>query len=479
MAREVATIHIDSSAIWVLVAKGRQLRKWANMPLEPGMVKDGVIQDEDAVASKVRDLWKKQRIGRRRVVAGISGINCLYRLIALPELSASILPEAVKREASRTLGVPMEQLHLSWQTLPSIRDETLVYLAASPKNSVDSVISTLRKAGLDPYLMDLKPLAMARVATEPKAIIIDLQPASFDVVVTVEGIPHVVRSLALAPESSLEEKLPVVKGELDRAITFYNSSHADKPIEPSVPLLVCGELAQQEDAWNLLLGRQSRPVQALPLPMETPKDFPPGQYVANIGLAIKELLASEKGAIAYSLVNFNALPEVYIPKRRPLSQILLVPAIIVGIALVAWAVNFNINVQPETSALRAQLAALDRMALVQLAQAKDVIALGKEVSSVEATADAFTSTLNSFTDGRGVITQDLSQINAALSAGGITLGGVAHTGGEVTVTGLAADQNAVLNFARYLRGSGRFNLVVITEMQKDEAGTSFALMLTK
>lgn len=167
------------------------------MPLEPGLVKGGVILNQDTVVGKVEELWQTQGIGTRKVIAGISGINCLYRLITLPELPKNILPAAVKREAARILAIPMEQVYLSWQTLPTLKGETLVYLIASPRNSVDALISTLRKAGLNPYLMDLKPLALARTSTESKAILIDVQPSNFDIVVLMEGIPQVVRSLPL------------------------------------------------------------------------------------------------------------------------------------------------------------------------------------------------------------------------------------------------------------------------------------------
>jgi len=238
------TIYIDDSAISVLTTKGRQPQKWASIPLESDLVKDGVVLNEDAVASKIKELWQNQSIGARRVIAGISGINCLYRLLTLPELSKDLLPEAVKREAGRVLGVPLEQLHLSWQILPSLKGETLIYLIASPRNSVDALISTLRKAGLNPYLMDLKPLALARTITESRAIIIDLQPTSFDIIVMAERIPQVVRSLPLAQQALMEKKVPVITEELGRAITFYNSSHMDKPIDAAVPLLVCGELTE-------------------------------------------------------------------------------------------------------------------------------------------------------------------------------------------------------------------------------------------
>lgn len=474
------TIYIDDSAIWVLVARGRQVRKWANMPLEPGLVKDGVILNEDAVARKVRELWRAEDMGARRVIAAISGINCLYRLITLPELPKDLLPEAVRREAGRVLGVPLEQLYLSWQTLPSLRGETLIYLAASPRNSVDSLISTLHKAGLDPYLMDLKPLALARTTTESRAIVIDLQPTSFDIVVMMEAIPEVMRSLSLPWEASLEEKAHVIREELDRAITFYNSGHMDKPIGASVPLLVSGELAQQEDIWKLLVGRLERPIQTLPPPMEIPEGFPSSQYTSNIGLALKEL-TPEKGT-AYSLVNFNALPEVYIPKPRPISEILLVPTIVAGIALVALGAFLNVTNLTYTTVLRNELTTINQKVVSQLAQtedmSKEIAALEEQISSVEATAGAFATALGDFATGRDEVNGDLSQVNSCLP-GAVDLGSVTHSGDTLTVTGSADDKDAVFRYAKDLRATSRFALVVITDMHEEEHRMGFTLTLTK
>lgn len=475
MAKKATTIHIDDSAIWVLVAKGRQVEKLASSPLEPGLVEYGVINDENAVASKVRELWKDHGIGARQVVAAISGINCLYRLITLPELPKELLPEAVRREAVRALGVPLEEVYLSWQSLPSPRGEMLVYLAASPRNAVDGLVSALRKAGLDPYLMDLKPLAIARCATEPRAVIVDCQPRSFDTIILVEGIPQVVRSVPLVEEGRVEEKLSFIREEVDRAITFYDSGHRDKPLGRDVPLLVSGELADQPDKWNLIVRGQERTVQALPLPIALPEDLPPGQYATNAGLALKEVLASEKEAIAYSLVNFNALPEVYRPKPRKLSEILFTQTIAGGCVLLAMGVFFIITTMMHNDDLQAQLAAIDQMAISNHVTAQEIAALNQQVISLEASADSFDTTLREFRAGRDEINADLREVSNSLPAR-VELHSVSHKGGSLTVTGKGDNTDPVFTYGKNLRSSGRFALVVITAISEDG---SFTLELSK
>ncbi|MCD6599112.1 MAG: pilus assembly protein PilM [Dehalococcoidia bacterium] len=480
MAKEVTTIYIDDSAIRVLRSKGRQVRKWADMPLESGLVKDGTVVDEDAVAAKIKELWQTQKIGSRKVIAGVNGINCLYRLITLPELPKNILPEAVEREARRILAIPLEQLHLSWQAILTLKKgEMLVYLAALPRNSTDGLISTLHKAGLNPYLMDLKPLALARTITETKAILIDVQPGNFDIVILMGEIPQVVRSLPLDREASLDGKMPLIKEELQRAITFYNSSHLEEPIEASVPVLISGELSGQPDSWELLLAKQKHPVQILPSPMESSEDFPASQYTTNIGLALKEVLASEKGAIAYSLVNFNALPEMYIPRPRPVSEILFAPVITIGIALLALGAFANITTLNRVTDSRHNLATVQQMALSSHAQIEHITALIEEASSTKTTADAFTATLNDIHVSRDEINGDLAQVNSCLSGAIKPPLSVSADGEVLTVDGLADDADAVLHYARELRATGRFASVLIASMSQQEQQIKFTLELSK
>ncbi|MEA3442485.1 MAG: pilus assembly protein PilM [Chloroflexota bacterium] len=483
MAREATTIYIDDSAIWVLVTRGRRPQKWASMTLEPGMVKNGVILNQAAVASRVRQLWKSQGIGSQRVIAGISGINCLYRLIILPEVPQELLPEAVKREAGRVLGVPLEQLYLSWQSLPSARRETLVYIAASPKNVVDALLSTLHQASLNPYLMELKPLALARTATEREGIIIDLQPASFDIVIMTEKIPQVIRSVSVNREDLTEKKIALIREELGRTITFYNSAHKDKSLDFDVPLLVSGELAQQEDFWKLLVGRQKRPVQVLPSPVETPEGFPSEQYMTSIGLALKEVLPSEKGAIAYSVIDINALPEAYLPKPRSLVQMLFLPTILAGIALVVTMGFLVMNTAAHTADLQKESAAANAQVISQRAQLPDIEGLTEQVSLAETTAAAFTDTLDKFSAGRDELNGDLAEIDKSQSGlNNVKLNSVSHDGDVVTVNGVAGDVGSALSYARSLRASGRFVCVVITsmiEIEGEEFQMGFTLVLTK
>jgi len=106
MAKKVTTLYIDDVSIRLLVCKGRRVRRWADLPLEPGLVEGAVIIKEAEVATKIKQLLKDQKIISKKVIVGLSGLLCLTRPITLPQLPKAMLDEAVIREAKGVLPIP-------------------------------------------------------------------------------------------------------------------------------------------------------------------------------------------------------------------------------------------------------------------------------------------------------------------------------------------------------------------------------------
>ena len=471
MAKTVTTLFIRDDAINLLEMKGKRIRKWASLPLEPGLVSQGLVVDEARVADRLKELFNLAEVTGRKVIAGLGGLNSLYRLISLPELPEAILPEAVKQEARRVIPVPLEEVYLSYQPLPASKGETRIFLATSPRNEADALYRTLHLAGLEPYIMDLAPLALCRTLDEPWAIIINVKLDHLDIIVMADRLPQLIRRLSLPGEAlSLSERLPTITEEVDRTVAFYNSSHKEKPLDSTVPMFVCGDLAQAPENWQSLAGRLECPVSILPSPVESPEGFDPSEFMVNIGLALKELLP-EKGEASFSLVNFNALPEVYLPKAVRLSSILAPVGIIIGIGLLLYMGFLVYNKIAYTDVLRSQLAPIES-SIAQ--QHKQIATLREQVEQVEvriepveARTGIFNTTFTSLGKAREQVDGDLSEIVSLLPRD-VDLRVVNHEGESVTVTGIAPDEDDIFQYARDLRNSGRFPIVIISSIAVEE-----------
>lgn len=477
---KVVTLYIDDTSLRLLVAKGKQVGKWADLPLEPGLVKDGVVVDEVKVAAKIKQALKDQKVTAKKVIAGLSGLRCVSRPITLPQLPKAMLAEAIRREAARVMPLPLEQLYLLWQILPVPGEQIQVFLVGLSRSAADAMIKTLRRAGLDPYIMDIKPLALARVVNEATAIIVDVGSTELDIVIMTDGVPQL-RTLALPSEAlSLSQKLPTIKEELDRTIKFYNSSQPEKPLDPGTSIFVSGELAQDSEACQSLASELGHPVLPLSSPLQCPEGLVPSRYMGNIGLALKKV-SLPRAKANFSVVDFNALPEVYRPKALPLTKVLIVPAIIIAIGLFGYLAMLVQSTAADTALLQAQLDTTSQLVMQkhaeQQSQKKEIAGLEGKVAELGVTYKSFSTVLNNFGRQREIVNGDLKVTTSTLVSN-VDLTGITHASAELTISGMSPSESGILAYARNLRKSGRFSQVSVSSIEKTEDGLIFELSLS-
>jgi type IV pilus assembly protein PilM len=478
MAKRVTTLFIRDTAINLLVMKGGQVEKWGSSPLEPGLVSEGLIIDEDQVADQVKELFKQEKAKMNKVIIGLSGLDSLYRVVTLPELPEEILPEAIRREAQRAIPTPLEEVYFSYQILSAPKGERRVFLATFPRNLVDALIRTLRKAGVKPYIMDLAPLALCRIPDEPRAIVVNARLTHLDITVITDRTPQLIRTLSLPSEAkSLEDKLPFIAEEFNRTVAFYNSTHMERQLDSSVPVFVCGDPAEVPETWPSLIS-EGYSASLLPPPVEPPEGFNTNEFMVNIGLALKELLP-EKEEANFSLVNFNALPEVYLPEHFSIVRVLIPVGIAVGIGLVVIMGILVLQNRANIERLTSQVTVAESRVVQQQGE---VTQLRAQVQSIKGTADELHNRLVNLQRARAVMLDDLREIHG-LAAGKVSLGTISYGGSSVTVTGSAPDVDAIFRYARDLRsskdatGNLRFSRVWIPSITN--AGKAFSFALTK
>jgi len=236
-------------------------------------------------------------------------------------------------------------------------------------------------------------------------------------------------------------------------------------------VFVCGDLAEAPEAWQSLVG-QTYSVSPLTSPVEPPEDFNPNEFMVNIGLALKELLP-EKAEATSSLVNFNALPEAYLPERFSIVRVLVPVGIVIGIGLVVFMGILVLQNRANIETLRSELR-IAESSVVQ--QQRDITQLRAGVGSIKAKADVLHNRLIAIERGRAVLLEDLRQIHR-LAIDKVTLRTVNHTGSSVTVRGAAAEVDDIFSYARDLRSGGRFSSVWISSIT--DGGKEFTFSLTK
>ncbi len=480
MAKKIVNLYIDDTSLRLLITRGKLIQKWADLPLEPGLVKNGVVLKEAEVVAKIKLLFEAQQETTKKVIVGISGLHCLSRPISLPQLPKVMLAEAVRREAKRVLPVSLEQLYISWQTIPSPEGKTRVFLVAVPRKTADALFKVLRQAGLKPYHLDLKPLLLTRMVKEATAIIVDVQATEFDIVIMDDGIPQPIRTVPLpSKELSWEEKLPMIKNELDRTIKFHNSNNPEKPLESTVPMFISGELADKPELYQSLSDDLGHPALLLPSPIEYPEGLNLSRYLVNIGLALKKLLSEKE--TGSSVTNFNALPTPYRPKPISLIRIIALPSVSIIVGLFILLVIMIQITATDIASIHGQLNTTDQLLQQKLSQRQglelNITALENKIATVETAQNSFTTTLTSLEKQSNEINGNLKITVTSLPAT-VNLSSISQSGSLLTLIGNSLSEKEILSYLRNLDASGRFSEVTIINMRRvEDAGIDFTAVL--
>lgn len=472
MASQIC-LYIEDQEIKILTTKGRIVEKWASLTLEPGLVSEGVIINEDAVAGKIKEILELQKIKETRVIAALSGLNSIFRILTLPELPSSLVNEAVYNEANRVIPLPLDQVHLGYQVIDSSPGETRIFVVAFPRASLEALTSTLRKAGLDMRILDIAPLALCRCADAPKSIIVNSWLNNVDIAIVVDKVPLVIRSMTLPTDSTeLADKLPTLAEEFNRTVSFYNSSYSDDKLDDKTPVFVCGDLATEPDAWPELIGGKENPVSVLPSAIEAPEFFMPSGYMVPIGLALKEMPALLKDTDC-SIVNFDALPRAQRTTRINWVNVVAPIVIVAALLGVGWGWYYVQDMKSETTDLNTQLNDLQN----QITEEQPGVSLlHQQITDTQASLDplaekekALYDNVQQLAKSREIVVEDIRDSidlrNDQVTAGvELFLTELLHDDELFIVSGVTPNEDDIFEYARDLRNSGRYSQVIVTSV---------------
>jgi len=466
MAKKITSLYINDKSIRLMVTSGRRISKLAEVPLDIDLEN---VSDEDKemeLVEKIKHLFSANKISPNSFIFGMSGLHSLSRPVVLPLLPKAMQEEAMTREAKRLLPVPPEQLHISWQIVSSDESRMRAFIVAMPRQTTDYLLNALDQAGLRPYLMDIKPLALARLIKEETAILIDVQETEFDIIIVSEGFPQPMRTVSFPHDSlSYEEKLAIVKDELRRTVQFYNSNNPEKVLSEDTAVYISGEMADT-DSFELLSQELGYTVTPLTSPLKCPKQLDPSHYLVNVGLTLKEL-PRESGSL---LANINTLPGDYLPKPISRDRLMAIPAAVAAVGVV---VAFIFVIQNTAGNIQATNDQVDANKFIITKKQAEKQKLIKGIDDLEANIANFEIINDSFTIAYDTISSTSDELNDNIRtvvnnvSGGVELTSMIHRKDSITIMGIAPTEKEILEYARELDETNRFDEVVVTNIKEN------------
>lgn len=213
MAKGAVGLDIGTSAVRAAEIAGRKepaiLTRFAQIALPPGAVVDGEIADPEAVSAKIKELWRRGGFRIKRVAIGVANQKVVVRQVDLPFMEEAELRGALQFQAQEYIPIPIEDAILDFQILEEFPGEggermMRVLLVAAQRDMINTFVSVVQNAGLDPALIDVTPFAALRplIDRAPSVLderegeaVVDIGGGVTTIVVHEGGAPRFVRTL--------------------------------------------------------------------------------------------------------------------------------------------------------------------------------------------------------------------------------------------------------------------------------------------
>ena len=288
--RRIITLSIEGTTMRVLTFTKGSVEGWESVPFNPQFVSMGHVVDHVGLGGVIKGALERQGVRGGRVVCALPGLRSMSRVMSIPKVAKKELAGVVSREARRMMSISEEENYLHWQLLPTENDIFQVYVLAVPKEPLHNLVEATREAGLRPYGVDLKALALMRAVNRKDAVIANAESNSVELVIVADDVPTLMRSVFLG-EGVVSQDYAVgrVSDEITRTISFYNDNNPDRPLSSEVPIFLTGAAASGVSFALNVAALIGYPIQPLDPPLSYPENFPVAEFMVNLGLVLKVL----------------------------------------------------------------------------------------------------------------------------------------------------------------------------------------------
>jgi len=486
-------LEISGSEIRAVAVSLGRIKKWASAPLPPEAVKGGMVRDPQTLGVLIDSLFRIYRLPRERVIASVTGLPFIYRTVNMPA-GQRIAAEAIDRESRREMAVSREEMYVSWQLTEKRNQagENEYFAVGIPRQSLNPLIEALSMAGIKPYSIDIRPLALARMAARNEALIVSIDEDYVDIVVAAGGMVRVIHSFSLNEKAGAGRNLASeISAGLNRAVKALERDFPRLNLSPDAPVLFTAT-GGSDDSLPQRIGQLSgRPVELLSMRPSTPAGMPSGAYDAALGM-LSKMRTSARGlpdqpagaaGAGFHDINidlYDGFKRVH-PSRF---QMVFVAAAAISLVLAGLVfLSFYMNNQAalEVAALQEEASKVSHSLSLAQTQNQAALAARLDAQNRALSVSRQLEDINNFSQSIAARRPDyaarLAFISSALPPGA-AFKSIDFDAGKIRVNGSAQNGFDVLTLVSSLEESPYFNTVRMEQISPDQAaGVDFLLTI--
>lgn len=203
-------LDIGTTAIRLVELRGsgtKSLVKYAYVPIEDKVSQSDSKADQQKLAKIVQQLIKQAGVATNNVAVGIPSSKVFTTVADIDNLATGDLAKAIPLQADALIPTPLAESKIDWAVLgesPADKTKQEVLLTSVPNKFIEERLDLLESIGLNVVAFEPDNLAMARALaindTTPQ-LLLDVGHRSTDLVVVMNGVPHLTRSIPTGVEA--------------------------------------------------------------------------------------------------------------------------------------------------------------------------------------------------------------------------------------------------------------------------------------
>ncbi len=485
------TISIDDWTVRAVLVTGNRVRNWSQAELPVGVVRDGTIADRRAFEKILRELvasfYEGSRITGRDVAIAIGGRTHVQARFTVAIDDETTLESAVLAAAEEQFSFDSSAVQIDWHASEiepveggeddpgdfTVEDDEEdvrtydVYAFGVYRDVIESELRFIRQQGAWPVDARPRPLALAAAVNEERALILDLEPYNFSVIILRDGLPDIIFDIGVDPDVDDVELGKLAREQIDTTIGYHDSVNEEAPLPPDIPIIVTGALASRATLVRKALEGLPNPASPLPTILRADPEFPCVEYAANIGLAtIAGLRPWQRPAVKrFSTPEFTFVPTDFPRRPRPARTLARGMGIAALILTVGLAIGQVSDAQSDNQHRTALSDELDKRVEERRAELRRAGILDVQIDHARTEADtvfAATGAITRLDEGFG---EALTGVTSRMPRG-VILRQLDDDGSLITATFSASTTSALLEFTRSLEASPEFGRIKIRSLSK-------------
>ena len=136
-----------------------------SIQISPGIVKNSIISDTSEFAKAVKDtIEKKFNINSEVIIrCAIPEEKSYIQILQIPQVPYDKINQVIQWQSKNLLTFDIKNVYLDTQIIDNKNNRLKILVTASPKNLIDSLIESIKKAGCQIDTIDTRSGALSRV----------------------------------------------------------------------------------------------------------------------------------------------------------------------------------------------------------------------------------------------------------------------------------------------------------------------------